>query len=137
VWLLGVQRRFVGGQGTCVPAGRSHCSKEVANRMCGWEIKSNTHRSIIMAAVFVETSIAFAWAIYANGAIKPLLPTQEKYFCFMEMFGTELIVCVVLWDCLDPVNQIHKDAMPFHLLWFLYYVLHYPQQRHLSSFLKI
>jgi hypothetical protein len=85
VWLLGVQRRFVGGQGTCVPAGRSHCSKEVANRMCGWVIKSNTHRSIIMAAVFVETSIAFAWAIYANGAIKPLLPTQEKYFCLFVL----------------------------------------------------
>jgi hypothetical protein len=90
-----------------------------------------------MAAVIVETFLAFAWAIYANGAIQPRLPTQEEYLRFREMFGTEPIVCVALWDRLDPVNQIHKDAMPFHLLWSLYYVFHYPKQRQLSSFLKV
>ena len=93
---------------------------------------------IIMAELTVETILSFACAIYGARSVQRLAgPSQNDYLTFRETFGTEPIVCVALWNKVNPMNSIHHDAMPYHLLWTLYYLFCYPTQRQLASFLGI
>ena len=98
---------------------------------------SNDQVLAIMPTISSEMFLYFAWVIYGGSRCRPTEPTRKEYDDFRSTFGTDPLICLQIWNFLDPQNTIHADAMPHHLLRSLYYLFCYPKQKQLALFLRV
>ena len=60
--------------------------------------------------------------------INPNRVVREKMKEYVSFFGTVPVVCADLWALIDPINAVHPNAEPKHLLWALYFLTKYNEE---------
>lgn len=126
---------------TVIEISTNHCVADKAPSSFDlspeWTTELISHKFPIMSTICVETFLYFAWVIYGARRIQGIEATKQEYNDFRSTFGTEPLICVEIWNLIEPEDNIHSDAMPYHLLWSLYYLCCYPKQKQLALFLRI